>query len=772
MTTVQFPTTLDWHGCYGDKWKGEIDDAAFRHPAKFSRKLIGRIYQWLIENDLLRTGDSVLDPFGGVALGGLDAARAGLLWTGIELEIDFVILAMRNIATWAEREWCCCESETYLHSMREFIREGKRGSEQKQETEVRPVLQQGVQQSLPLYWENIDSRTSPEAKETSSLEQRKAAHQGDQRENIKEGQEKNRKQESKLAGRETAETGWIYRDTGQQPSQTRTHSYRRTGDGYISEKGRNRTSYQRAQNGQPIGKSKGDDNIRTHETTSPEGDQVLKAKKNLRDLSKRISGETQSNTLQHLLQTSQAARILAKTRRQAEGKYCEECNKLIVPFPVIMQGDSRQLLEVLAQVRAQGVVSSPPYAGSNQNYEAGWKYIDKDKLPHNRYSKNREASYGTSEGQLAEMPPGDVDAVVSSPPWGTTEGAKAAHKFRDPEQSAQIQEDTHRQPHMNFASKEALLRAMEKANGETYGDTPGNLGNMPAKESEWDAVVSSPPYGHNHKHDYRDRENDRNQGRGCWRGVYGRTDGQLTNMGEGDIEAVVSSPPFVESLASDDPDKRGGLFTKDPKRRNDRTLTATYGNTEGQLGAMKAGDAQAVVTSPPYENSVNQSDSASDFEARKRRMQQAGVDTTAAANIGGSNSVYQQPQHYSHDENNLGTQNGDTFWSAARLIVEQCHAALADGGVAVWVCKDFVRNKKRVPFSQQWAQICISAGFEPVAHVRAWLVEDRGAQWGIDGELVRRKVERKSFFRKLAEAKGSPRIDWEDVLVFRKRDAT
>jgi hypothetical protein len=34
-------------------------------------------------------------------------------------------------------------------------------------------------------------------------------------------------------------------------------------------------------------------------------------------------------------------------------------------------------------------------------------------------------------------------------------------------------------------------------------------------------------------------------------------------------------------------------------------------------------------------------------------------------------------------------------------------------------------------------------------------------------EHVTRK-ERKSFFRRLAEKKGSPRIDWEEVIVVRK----
>ena len=232
------------------------------------------------------------------------------------------------------------------------------------------------------------------------------------------------------------------------------------------------------------------------------------------------------------------------------------------------------------------------------------------------------------------------------------------------------------------------------------GNNEGQLAEMPP--GEVDAVVSSPPYGHNYKHDYRDRENDRGQGQGCWRGVYGRTDGQLTNMGEGDFNGVITSPPYENGCSH-------------------------TGDNDPAPHHLRGGQYHSVGLS---ENQSND-------------------------NYGASNGQ-------------LGNVAGDTFWSAARLIVEQCYLALADGGVAVWVCKDFVRAKKRVPFSQQWAQLCVSCGFEPVAHIRAWLVEDKGAQWGLDGELVERRVEHKSFFRKLAEAKGSPRIDWEDVLVFRR----
>ena len=47
------------------------------------------------------------------------------------------------------------------------------------------------------------------------------------------------------------------------------------------------------------------------------------------------------------------------------------------------------------------------------------------------------------------------------------------------------------------------------------------------------------------------------------------------------------------------------------------------------------------------------------------------------------------------------------------------------------------------------------------------LVEDNGTQLGFfeDDHLV---TERKSFFRRLAESKGSPPIDWETVWCMKK----
>jgi hypothetical protein len=115
----------------------------------------------------------------------------------------------------------------------------------------------------------------------------------------------------------------------------------------------------------------------------------------------------------------------------------------------------------------------------------------------------------------------------------------------------------------------------------------------------------------------------------------------------------------------------------------------------------------------------------------------------------------------------LGAERGETFWTAARQVLEQTYQALTPGAHAIFVCKDFVRDKKRVPFSHQWAQLCVAVGFEWLHEHRAWVVEDYGTQLGFfeDKQIVKKRM---SFFRRLAEKNGAPPIHYESVMCFRK----
>ena len=92
-----------WDHLYNKGWKNLICDEAFTHPAKYARGLIEHIYNHCVAEDWLHDGELVIDPFGGVGLGGLDAMRLGAHWVGVELEEKFVRLGNANIALWNSR---------------------------------------------------------------------------------------------------------------------------------------------------------------------------------------------------------------------------------------------------------------------------------------------------------------------------------------------------------------------------------------------------------------------------------------------------------------------------------------------------------------------------------------------------------------------------------------------------------------------------------------------------------------------------------------------
>jgi len=179
-----------------------------------------------------------------------------------------------------------------------------------------------------------------------------------------------------------------------------------------------------------------------------------------------------------------------------------------------------------------------------------------------------------------------------------------------------------------------------------------------------------------------------------------------------------------------------------------------YGSTPGQLGAMPAG---AVVTSPPFQESIGNDKRVGNAATYTGHR----VDTYApsAGNLGNLPAGVVTP---SDDQ-------PSTFWEAAATIVAQCYAILRPGGYAAFVTGDFVRNKQRVPFGEQWLALCESVGFEPVLWATAHKEEYQGTQtsmFGDDVELTKTKV---SFFRRLANRNNpDAAITNEDVLFVRK----
>jgi hypothetical protein len=500
----------EWQGAYPSSWKGVIVSDAMSHPAKYSSKLIRRIYEHMLDEKWVALGDSVLDPFGGVALGALDAMRLGLHWTGNELEEKFWKLGNQNIDQW-----------------------------------------------------NTQYRSMP---------------------------------------------NWG------------------------------------------------------------------------------------------------SARLL--------------------------HGDSRYLLSVIGD-HVQVSVSSPPYADSDQDYKGGWKRFHDGHTPLHTNDIQREAQYGTTDGQLSAMPAQQFDAAISSPPFLQSEGGTP-----EPKAGGTID-------HALYARHAA---GNAKANG--YGTSEGQLSSM--RDGGFAGAVSSPPYaesltGNKSKDSEKGMEmRAKTKGRVVWGSNangsrsadgYGETAGNLGNMPANSFNAALSSPPYAEA-------RIGQESGQEHCGHGDQ-----YGGTDGQLGSMSAEGFDVAVSSPPFQNVEGTQDDNFRYNGKK-------LGTTE--------------KHYGNTDGQLGNDSGDDFWLAARAIVEQVYMALAPNGHAVWVVKDYVKNKQIVPFSAQWKTLCEAVGFVTLHEHHAMLVHHKGTQHLLEGGTVEKKTESKSFFRRLAEKKGSPRIDWETVFCMEK----
>ncbi len=250
-------------------------------------------------------------------------------------------------------------------------------------------------------------------------------------------------------------------------------------------------------------------------------------------------------------------------------------------------------------------------------------------------------------------------------------------------------------------------------------------------------------------------------------GEYGTTAGQIGNLKSGSLDAVVTSPPYSDIAAG-----AGGLNTKPaskPGQQSGRSPASAsqtgnwskeiqrYGKTDGQIARLKDGSLDAVVTSSPYGTAVIHGGHGLSMEKFKD-PKRVGVTSHAI----GKNEM----QRYGQADGNIGNGSG-TYWSAMRDVYLACHRAIRPGGVLVCVMKDYVKSGKRVPLCDDTAKLLEFCGFTIIERIHAMLVKETRHGDLFDGERVS-KSERKSFFRRLAEKKGSPPIDFEEVIIARQ----
>jgi hypothetical protein len=376
-------------------------------------------------------------------------------------------------------------------------------------------------------------------------------------------------------------------------------------------------------------------------------------------------------------------------------KHRELWERLNKPIPIVIQGDSRKLSEILATVDA--AVMSPPYnlpmSQDHPGRSGGKRGIEPSE-------KGAFVRYGDTDGQIESLPQGSISAVISSPPYAES------LKQESEEQTARKQR--------------RIARSKSIYDG---------------RKIETDSL-----------------------GKAGLGGGYGESDGQIASLKDRGIEAVITSPPYAE-IRQDGGSTRPGYTGMTPYSGESRNAWRTT-RDQKNIGNVPEGNIASVITSPPYESAGTKADENPENYIRR---DQERYELMKSRGIG---RPKQSPGRYSGNRDNIGNQNAETYWSAMLTVFSECHKILKAGGYMAVVVKDFVRDKQRVPLCDNTVQLLEHLGFKVKYRVRAWLVEDQGVADMFHGKTTLKQ--RKSFFRRLCESKGSPRIDFEQVIICQK----
>lgn len=310
---------------------------------------------------------------------------------------------------------------------------------------------------------------------------------------------------------------------------------------------------------------------------------------------------------------------------------------------------------------------------------------------------------------------------------------------------------------------------------------PDNIEVCPAGELE--AAITSPPYdtiaagagGLNH---LAAREEGQQSGRA--RGPsqaadtrYGDSQGQISGTGNGTLDAAILSPPYSQGLGHGGGKEQEKMYIE---KGLVAQATTQYGASDGQITQTTEGALDAALTSPPWEDNSEGHIGAKKWGDPKKAAAVLAASATSKAH---SNSAEARERQFARDADKtygdspgqIGKERKESYWQAMRQVYEALYRSLKPGGIAAIVVKDYVRDKKRVRLCDDTLRLLAWIGYEPVERIHAMLVTET-THGDLFAGQVKTKKERKSFFRRLHEAKlpenDERRIDFEEVIVVRK----
>lgn len=260
-----------------------------------------------------------------------------------------------------------------------------------------------------------------------------------------------------------------------------------------------------------------------------------------------------------------------------------------------------------------------------------------------------------------------------------------------------------------------------------------------------DAIITSPPYAEAHNKDSVESWGGLGKDRpdlADYRWVKENNPANIANLPYGDIDVVISSPPYAEKERWQAYEGQKGFHSYDKDEARNR-VKRDYQPPEhpSNIGNLPYGRIDAILTSPPYEGSIS--------DGREKILS---IDGTKSSDWHpGEYSQVNLTHHYG-GEGNIGNLKAGSYLQAMLTVYQNCYAVLRDGGLMVLVVKNFIRNKTVVRLDLDTIKLCEQAGFSLV-------------------DQYKRKLPGQSFWRTIYKRKypDVETIDFEDVLVFRKQ---
>ena len=308
--------------------------------------------------------------------------------------------------------------------------------------------------------------------------------------------------------------------------------------------------------------------------------------------------------------------------------------------------------------------------------------------------------------------------------------------------------------------------------GSSMGNCQVIQGDARQLEGLVDKIVTSPPYAEAKGGDHTRNEDYTGQ---YWEqigGIRHRADGtkgspdNISNLPYGQIDKIVTSPPYASGgHHADQTGAWGGQAQANTKEQ------ANYGQSQGQIGQLNYGNIDSIITSPPYEEGLSRRHKSSGIKDDNRLAQTGSYKTvdkiiSSPPYSEGGQGVGKEyhPERmvgnttglgrgYSEDGDNIGNLKSDSYLEAMFQVYQQCYKVLRPQGLLILVTKNFIRNKQVIRLDTDTIKLCEQAGFSFL-------------------ERHYRKLPSQSFWRVIYHQKH-PEVEQilnEDVIVFKRLD--